>query len=143
MSQELLIAAMQYQQFLLGFAASSHTLVAIISGLPEPPRNVRYVDWDVDRIDLEWDVPLNDGGAPILHYTVEMRIVKPGEAWQQVGQSDGPKRFFSKTGLKKGEKYQFRVRAVNKAGPSEPSEPSQAMICKARKRECRATTSLH
>ena len=53
----------------------------------------------------------------------------------QVGQSDGPKKFFSMKGLTKGEKYQFRVRAVNKAGPSDPSEPSQLMVCKARKRE--------
>lgn len=104
-------------------------------GLPDPPRNVRYVDWDVDRIDIEWDTPLKDGGAPILHYTVEMKIGRPGETWNEVGKTDGPKRFFSKKELKKGEKYEFRVRAVNKAGPSEPSEPSQLMICKARKRK--------
>lgn len=64
-----------------------------------------------------------------------MRSGKPGESWKEVGLSDGPKRFFSKKDLIKGEKYQFRVRAVNKAGPSDPSEPSQLMICKARKRE--------
>ena len=64
-----------------------------------------------------------------------MRSGKPGESWKEVGQSDGPKRFFSKKDLVKGEKYQFRVRAVNKAGPSDPSEPSQLMVCKARKRE--------
>ena len=96
---------------------------------------MRYVDWDVDRIDLEWNAPRSDGGAKITHYTVEMRSGKPGESWKEVGQSDGPKKFFSMKGLTKGEKYQFRVRAVNKAGPSDPSEPSQLMVCKARKRE--------
>lgn len=103
--------------------------------IPDPPQNVRYVDWDVDRMDLEWDTPLRDGGARITHYIVEMRLGKPGASWAEVGQSDGPKRFFSKTGLTKGEKYQFRVRAVNKAGPSEPSEPSEVKVCKARRRK--------
>ena len=105
------------------------------SDRPDPPQNVRYVDWDVDRMDLEWNEPMRDGGARITHYVVEMRIGKPGENWAEVGRSDGPRRFFSKTGLIKGEKYQFRVRAVNKAGPSDPSEPSEVKLCKARRRK--------
>ncbi len=111
------------------------TCVIISSAKPDPPENVRYVDWDVDRIDLEWNEPVRDGGARITHYTVEMRLAKAGEDWSEIGQSDGPKRYYSATGLTKGEKYQFRVRAVNKAGPSEPSEPSEPKLCKARRRK--------
>ena len=86
-------------------------------------------------MDLEWDEPAKDGGAKITHYIVEMKLAKPGESWNEVGQSDGPRRFYSKTGLTKGEKYMFRVRAVNKAGPSDPSEPTPAKIAKPRKRK--------
>lgn len=37
--------------------------------------------------------------------------------------------------LKEGNTYQFRVRAVNKAGPGEPGEPTQPHVAKARFRE--------
>jgi hypothetical protein len=38
-----------------------------------------------------------------------MRNAK-SEEWVEVGESDGPKRFYRQSGLTKGEKYSFRVR---------------------------------
>lgn len=35
-------------------------------------------------------------------------------------------------GLKEGGTYEFRVRAVNKAGPSEPSEATKPIVAKCR-----------
>ena len=35
-------------------------------------------------------------------------------------------------GLKEGTQYQFRIRAVNKAGPGEPSDTTNPVIAKAR-----------
>ena len=38
-------------------------------------------------------------------------------------------------GLVEGQEYQFRIRAVNKGGPSKPSPPSLPMIAKTRFRK--------
>ena len=35
-------------------------------------------------------------------------------------------------GLSEGKEYEFRVVAINKAGPSKPSEPSKLVIAKPR-----------
>ena len=92
-------------------------------------------DWDVDHMDLQWGFPPSDGGAPILHYLVEMRNIKEEDKWVEVGQSEGAKKFFQQTGLEKGNKYSFRVYSVNKAGKSGPSDPTPWAVAKPRKCE--------
>ena len=87
---------------------------------------------------LDWKFPEKDGGAPVTHYIMEMREAGPGapegeESWKEVGQSDGPKCFFSMGGLTKGAKYQFRARSVNKGGVSEPCDPTPIVSPKPRK----------
>ncbi|KAI5639981.1 immunoglobulin i-set domain-containing protein [Phthorimaea operculella] len=94
-------------------------------GRPEP-RN-----WDKDFVDLEWSPPKEDGGAPITGYIIQKRE-KGGRSWQDALRTSGDRPVGRVTDVDEGHEYEFRVIAVNKAGPGEPSEPSKSVICKPR-----------
>jgi titin len=81
---------------------------------------------------LTWKAPTDDGGSPITDYIVEMK--SGGGKWTVVSPTDDddderPKvtdTTFTVGGIVPERECEFRVRAVNKAGPGEPSEPSKA-----------------
>lgn len=70
---------------------------------------------------LKWDKPEDDGGEPVDHYVIERMDVDTGR-WVPCGTSKTPEADVS--GLNEGKDYQFRVKAVNSEGESEPLETS-------------------
>lgn len=99
-------------------------------GLPE------IVDWDENSVKLEWQPPVKDGGAPIVGYVVEMRD-KYSPNFVKCAEVHGPNCKATVPKLEEGNQYQFRVRAINRAGPGEPSEETKMHTAKARHREYR------
>ncbi len=107
---------------------------------PGKPGTPKVEDWGPHHCDLSWKAPESDGGAPITHYEIEFMEKNLSGVWQsgktipvdklKVG-PDGTVRG-TIDGLTEGCEYQFRIRAVNKGGPSEPSDPSETMIAKTR-----------
>lgn len=105
---------------------------------PDPCGKPNVVDWGPDFAEMTWEPPEWDGGAPITHYVIEMKEKNMGqwvegktmtvEEVQKAGNLIKGKQ----EGLIEGCEYQFRVRAVNKGGPSKPSPPSLPMIAKTR-----------
>ncbi|CAF4536552.1 unnamed protein product [Rotaria sp. Silwood1] len=98
---------------------------------PSAPSKPEIPDWDKDHVDLEWQAPMSDGGAPIEKYVIERRE-KGRDQWQKGAEVDGQRCKGACGGLTEGKEYEFRIVAVNKAGPSEPSEASKAVIAKPR-----------
>ncbi|OZC09937.1 hypothetical protein X798_03043 [Onchocerca flexuosa] len=98
---------------------------------PGKPTTPEITDWDIDQVNLAWQPPANDGGDPITGYIIEKRK-KHAKDWVECSRTNGPECEANVLGLKEGEEYQFRIRAVNKAGMGEPSDPSKKVIAKHR-----------
>jgi len=105
---------------------------------PDPCGKPDILDWSPNHAELAWDPPAWDGGAPITHYVIEMKEKNMGQ-WVEGKtltvkevEAMGNKVKGKCDGLIEGQEYQFRIRAVNKGGPSKPSPPSESMIAKHR-----------
>lgn len=97
---------------------------------PDKPQNLEATDWDKHHVDLKWTPPINDGGAPILNYVIEKKD-KYGE-WEKALEVPAELTKARVPDLMEGQGYEFRVRAVNKAGPSDPSNETPIIVCKPR-----------
>ena len=98
---------------------------------PGKPGNAQVVDWDVDHADITWTKPENDGGSPITGYVIEYKEKFCGD-WVTAKEVPGDASGATVTGLKEGAQYEFRIRAINKAGPGEPSDATKPIIAKSR-----------
>lgn len=88
-------------------------------------------DYDRTWCLLNWKVPESDGGQPISHYIIEKKD-KYSSKWMKHTETKNDKAECKVQDLIEGQQYNFRVKAVNKAGPSVPSDPSDTFTAKAK-----------
>lgn len=98
---------------------------------PSKPKNVEVTDWDKDHADVQWTRPDNDGGSEITEYIIEVKD-KFSKDWVKKKKVPASQTSCTVDDLKEGQQYEFRVRAVNKAGPGEPSDATKPIIAKCR-----------
>ena len=87
------------------------------TGVPANPRNLHVVETGSGRISLEWKPSIETATAPVDEYIIEM-AEGDSKNFVQVAKVDGGTCKFDATGLKDGEKYNFRIKAQNGAGSS-------------------------
>ena len=87
--------------------------------VPDAPRNL-LADATDGAVMLMWEAPEDDGGAVITDY--EYRIDQRGD-WISIGSTATTHTI---AGLVNGTTYVFQVRAVNRIGRSQPSDPVEA-----------------
>lgn len=78
-------------------------------------------------MNLAWKPPVDDGGEPVEHYEVEKLDVDTGR-WIPCAKVKDVKAHIE--GLRKGQTYQFRVKAVNREGASDPLVTDHDIIAK-------------
>ncbi|XP_076817561.1 myosin-binding protein C, slow-type-like [Clavelina lepadiformis] len=81
---------------------------------------VTFDEVSPNEVSMSWKAPEEDGGSPVTEYVIE-RSVAGKDKWEKVGKVDGAKTNFKCKGCEPETAYQFRVKAVNEQGSSEPA----------------------
>ncbi|XP_075853082.1 immunoglobulin-like and fibronectin type III domain-containing protein 1 [Microcebus murinus] len=104
------------------------TLTLQVTDKPEPPQGPLEVqDLPGAGVCLRWRPPRDDGGRAVQHYVVERR--QAGRStWLQVGEAPADSTTFTDTGVERGRKYAFRVRAVTSEGAGEALESEEVLV---------------
>ncbi|KAM3614049.1 uncharacterized protein V6R79_009065 [Siganus canaliculatus] len=100
---------------------------ATVPGGPASPLDVQVSDVNKDYVFLTWQPPSADGASPVEGYYVEKYDVGQGE-WVRCNIHIQKTCQYPVFGLKEGTLYQFRVRAVNKAGAGRPSKATEPVL---------------
>lgn len=105
-------------------------VIVHVLGKPTPPGGpLEVTDVFEDNVTLAWKPPEDDGGVPIDSYEVEKMDLATGR-WVPCGRVDGSQTGIKVAGLQPGHQYQFRVRAVNKEGESDPLTTKDPTLAK-------------
>merc|ERR1711874_922857 len=101
---------------------------AVVLVAPSKPKGpLRVFDVSKKKCKLKWEKPEDDGGDPIKEYVVEKMDNSTGE-WLPVGKTKD--QIMEVPDLEEGKEYQFRVKAVNNEGESEPLVTDHATLMK-------------
>ena len=79
---------------------------------------------------MSWEEPEDDGGTPLTHYIIERMELSKRDKWIEVGEVVADNKNFKCNDLEEGQKYQFRVRALNSVGPSKPADLPDTVLAK-------------
>lgn len=97
--------------------------------VPGKPGRPEAVDTDRDHIKIRWAPPISNGGSSIIGYEVERRDVR-NPRWIRITKEPCRNTEYLDDKVSDGHQYEYRVTAVNAAGPGKPSDPSVPITAK-------------
>lgn len=97
--------------------------------VPSEPKNARITKVNKDCIFVAWDRPDSDGGSPITGYLIE-RKERNSLLWVKANDTAVRSTEYPCVGLIEGLEYAFRIYALNRAGASKPSKPTEIVTAR-------------
>ena len=115
----------------VNYSKPSHIKFSILSaklllGASEPPEDLQVDKVTNKSVTLSWQPPAFTGNCPIVKYVVEKKK-KGASSFTPCKETDKPPCTIDDD-LEEDEEVEFRVRAVNEAGKSQPSNPLKVKI---------------
>jgi len=101
------------------FGAADGYFYALGSDSPSPPLNLKTVAGG-SYVNLSWNPPADNGGAPITEYRIYRSTSSGNETF--LASVDGNTTWYNDTSVTNGITYYYYVTAVNGVGESDPSE---------------------
>uniref|UniRef100_A0A3Q1K807 Immunoglobulin like and fibronectin type III domain containing 1, tandem duplicate 3 n=1 Tax=Anabas testudineus TaxID=64144 RepID=A0A3Q1K807_ANATE len=96
----------------------------IVLDKPTPPLGpAEVIENSATCIDFKWRPPKDDGGSPVIKYTLERQQVGRN-TWKKIGETQGVPSYHD-TDIDHGRKYCYRIRAVTAEGTSEAMETDE------------------
>nr|XP_021390691.1 myomesin-3 [Lonchura striata domestica] len=95
---------------------------------PSAPRGFVLLHCGKAEMTIGWKAPKHKGGTKILGYFLDQHDHSEPD-WHEVNTRPIPRRVCTVSSLQEGHLYEFRARAMNRAGVGEVSEPSDWFRC--------------
>ncbi|XP_062402492.1 immunoglobulin superfamily member 22-like [Sardina pilchardus] len=86
---------------------------------PKPPQKLDVLENSAKCVTLKWKAPRDNGGTPVTGFVIERRPAGKN-SWTKVGEVDSGTTSFCNDKVEEGKAYQYRIRALNSQGMSEP-----------------------
>ncbi|MDE2793275.1 MAG: fibronectin type III domain-containing protein, partial [Gemmatimonadota bacterium] len=94
-------------------------------GVPGAPTDLEADADGPTEVELDWEAPASDGGSPVTGYRIEYS--EDGDDWDDLEEdTESTSTRYVHRGADPGTRYHYRVRAINAAGESEPSNEASA-----------------
>ncbi|OWK01773.1 MYOM1, partial [Cervus elaphus hippelaphus] len=101
--------------------------------VPGPPHSLKYSQVRKTSLVLQWKPPIHSGRTPVTGYFVDIKEASAREdRWRGLNEAALKHTYLKVQGLKEGESYVFRVRAVNQAGVGKPSDLAGPVVAETR-----------
>nr|XP_008106909.1 PREDICTED: myomesin-1 isoform X2 [Anolis carolinensis] len=101
--------------------------------VPGPPHDLSCIEVRKESLVILWKPPIYIGRSPVTGFYVDMKETNASaEHWKSVNAKATANKYLKICGLKEGTSYVFRVRAANKAGVGNPSDPTDPVIAETR-----------